>query len=208
MKIKICGLTDPENSKQIASLDIHAIGLVFFTESPRAVSIEQANEIIQELPPFINKVGLFVNANSNFVDQVLNSVNIDTIQFHGDESSSDCSQFQMPFIKAIRMREGTNLLSQAEEFSSASGLLLDSFEEDSYGGTGKSFDWNLIKNNLDLPIILAGGLNKDNIMSAIEKTQPYAIDISSGVEVDKGIKDIGKTKEIIEIVKSIRRIYF
>ena len=203
MKIKICGLTDPENSKQIASLDIHAIGLVFFTESPRAVSIEQANEIIQELPPFINKVGLFVNANSNFVDQVLNSVNIDTIQFHGDESSSDCSQFQMPFIKAIRMREGTNLLSQAEEFSSASGLLLDSFEEDSYGGTGKSFDWNLIKNNLDLPIILAGGLNKDNIMSAIEKTQPYAIDISSGVEVDKGIKDIEKTKEIIEIVKSI-----
>jgi phosphoribosylanthranilate isomerase len=203
MKIKICGLTDPENSKQIASLDIHAIGLVFFNESPRAVSIEQANEIIQELPPFINKVGLFVNANSNFVDQVLNSVNIDTIQFHGDESSSDCSQFQMPFIKAIRMREGTNLLSQAEEFSSASGLLLDSFEEDSYGGTGKSFDWNLIKNNLDLPIILAGGLNKDNIMSAIEKTQPYAIDISSGVEVDKGIKDIEKTKEIIEIVKSI-----
>jgi len=203
MKIKICGLTDPENSKQIASLDIHAIGLVFFNESPRAVSIEQANEIIQELPPFINKVGLFVNANSNFVDQVLNSVNIDTIQFHGDESSSDCSQFQMPFIKAIRMREGINLLSQAEEFSSASGLLLDSFEEDSYGGTGKSFDWNLIKNNLDLPIILAGGLNKDNIMSAIEKTQPYAIDISSGVEVDKGIKDIGKTKEIIEIVKSI-----
>ena len=203
MKIKICGLTDPENSKQIASLDIHAIGLVFFNESPRAVSIEQANEIIQELPPFINKVGLFVNASSNFVDQVLNSVNIDTIQFHGDESSSDCSQFQMPFIKAIRMREGINLLKQAEEFSSAAGLLLDSFEEDSYGGTGKSFDWNLIKNNLDLPIILAGGLNKDNIMSAIEKTQPYAIDISSGVEVDKGIKDIEKTKEIIEIVKSI-----
>ena len=177
--------------------------MVFFNESPRAVSIEQANEIIQELPPFINKVGLFVNANSNFVDQVLNSVNIDTIQFHGDESSSDCSQFQMPFIKAIRMREGTNLLKQAEEFSSAAGLLLDSFEEDSYGGTGKSFDWNLIRDNIDLPIILAGGLNKDNVISAIEKTQPYAIDISSGVEVEKGIKDIGKTKEIIEIVKSI-----
>jgi len=203
MKIKICGLTDPENSKQIASLDIHAIGLVFFNESPRAVSIEQANEIIQELPPFINKVGLFVNANANFVDQVLNSVNIDTIQFHGDESSSDCSQFQMPFIKAIRMREGTNLLSQAEEFSSAAGLLLDSFEEDSYGGTGKSFDWNLIRDKIDLPIILAGGLNKDNVKFALEQAQPYAIDISSGVEVEKGIKDIGKTKEIIEIVKSI-----
>ena len=203
MKIKICGLTDPENSKQIASLEIHAIGLVFFNESPRSVSIEQANEIIQELPPFINKVGLFVNANSNFVDQVLNSVNIDTIQFHGDENSSDCSQFQMPFIKAIRMREGTNLLSQAEEFSSAAGLLLDSFEKDSYGGTGKPFDWNLIREKIDLPIILAGGLNKDNVMSAIEKTQPYAIDISSGVETEKGIKDIEKTKEIIEIVKSI-----
>ena len=203
MKIKICGLTDPENSKKIASLDIHAIGLVFYSESPRVVSIEQANEIIQELPPFINKVGLFVNANSNFVDQVLNSVNIDTIQFHGDESSSDCSQFQMPFIKAIRMREGTNLLSHAEEFSSAAGLLLDSFEEDSFGGTGKPFDWNLIGHNTDLPIILAGGLNKDNVFLAIEKTQPYAIDISSGVEVEKGIKDIEKTKEIIEIVKNI-----
>ena len=109
----------------------------------------------------------------------------------------------MPFIKAIRMREGTNLLKQAEEFSSAAGLLLDSFEEDSYGGTGKSFDWNLIRDNIDLPIILAGGLNKDNVISAIEKTQPYAIDISSGVETEKGIKDIEKTKEIIEIVKSI-----
>ena len=203
MKIKICGLTDPENSKQIASLDIHAIGLVFFNESPRAVSIEQANEIIQELPPFINKVGLFVNANSNFVDQVLNSVNIDTIQFHGDESSSDCSQFQMPFIKAIRMREGINLLSQAEKFSSAVGLLLDSFEEDSYGGTGKSFDWSLIRDNIDLPIILAGGLNKDNVISAIEKTQPYAIDISSGVESKEGIKDLKKMKEIIDLVKNL-----
>ena len=203
MKIKICGLTDPENSKQIASLDIHAIGLVFFNESPRAVSIGQANEIIQELPPFINKVGLFVNASNNFVDQVLNSVNIDTIQFHGDESSSDCSQFQMPFIKAIRMREGTDLLIQAEEFSSAAGLLLDSFEEDSYGGTGKSFDWNLIRDRIDPPIILAGGLNKDNVISAIEKTQPYAIDISSGVELEKGIKDIEMVKDIIKLVKNL-----
>jgi len=159
--------------------------------------------LFKSFRPLLTKLVYFVNASSNFVDQVLNSVNIDTIQFHGDESSSDCSQFQMPFIKAIRMREGTNLLKQAEEFSSAAGLLLDSFEEDSYGGTGKSFDWNLIRDNIDLPIILAGGLNKDNVMSAIEKTQPYAIDISSGVEVDKGIKDIGKTKEIIEIVKSI-----
>ena len=203
MKVKICGITDSENAKKIGQLNINAIGLVFYDKSPRAISIPQANKIIDSLPPFISKVGLFVNSKSSYIDQVLNSVNIDTIQFHGDESPSDCSQFQMPFIKAIRMREGTNLLKQAEEFSSAAGLLLDSFEEDSYGGTGKSFDWNLIRDNIDLPIILAGGLNKDNVMSAIEKTQPYAIDISSGVEVDKGIKDIEKTKEIIEIVKSI-----
>jgi len=203
MKVKICGITDSENAKKIGQLNINAIGLVFYDKSPRAISIPQANKIIDSLPPFISKVGLFVNSKSSYIDQVLNSVNIDTIQFHGDESPSDCSQFQMPFIKAIRMREGTNLLKQAEEFSSAAGLLLDSFEEDSYGGTGKSFDWNLIRDNIDLPIILAGGLNKDNVMSAIEKTQPYAIDISSGVEVEKGIKDIGKTKEIIEIVKSI-----
>jgi len=203
MKVKICGITDSENAKKIGQLNINAIGLVFYDKSPRAISIPQANKIIDSLPPFISKVGLFVNSKSSYIDQVLNSVNIDTIQFHGDESPSDCSQFQMPFIKAIRMREGTNLLKQAEEFSSAAGLLLDSFEEDSYGGTGKSFDWNLIRDNIDLPIILAGGLNKDNVISAIEKTQPYAVDISSGVEVEKGIKDIEKTKEIIEIVKSI-----
>jgi len=203
MKVKICGITDSENAKKIGQLNINAIGLVFYDKSPRAISIPQANKIIDSLPPFISKVGLFVNSKSSYIDQVLNSVNIDTIQFHGDESPSDCSQFQMPFIKAIRMREGTNLLKQAEEFSSAAGLLLDSFEEDSYGGTGKSFDWNLIRDKVDLPIILAGGLNKDNVISAIEKTQPYAVDISSGVEVEKGIKDIEKTKEIIEIVKSI-----
>jgi len=203
MKVKICGITDSENAKKIGQLNINAIGLVFYDKSPRAISIPQANKIIDSLPPFISKVGLFVNSKSSYIDQVLNSVNIDTIQFHGDESPSDCSQFQMPFIKAIRMREGTNLLKQAEEFSSAAGLLLDSFEEDSYGGTGKSFDWNLIRDKVDLPVILAGGLNKDNVLQAIEKVQPYAIDISSGVEVEKGIKDIGKTKEIIEIVKSI-----
>jgi len=203
MKIKICGITDSENAKKIGQLNINAIGLVFYAKSPRAISIPQANKIIDSLPPFISKVGLFVNSKSSYIDQVLNSVNIDTIQFHGDESSSFCSQFQMPFIKAIRMREGTNLFRQAEEFYSAAGLLLDSFEEDSYGGTGKSFDWNLIRYNIDLPIILAGGLNKDNVISAIEKTQPYAIDISSGVETIKGIKDIKKTKEIIELVKSI-----
>ena len=101
------------------------------------------------------------------------------------------------------MREGTDLLIQAEEFSSSAGLLLDSFEEDSYGGTGKSFDWNLIRDSIDLPIILAGGLNKDNVISAIEKTQPYAIDISSGVELEKGIKDIEMVKDIIKLVKNL-----
>ena len=203
MKVKICGITDSENAKKIGQLSINAIGLVFYDKSPRAISIPQANKIIDSLPPFISKVGLFVNSKSSYIDQVLNSVNIDTIQFHGDESPSDCSQFQMPFIKAIRMREGTNLLKKAEEFSSAAGLLLDSFEEDSYGGTGKSFDWNLIRDNIDLPIILAGGLNKDNVISAIEKTQPYAIDISSGVELEKGIKDIEMVKDIIKLVKNL-----
>ena len=203
MKVKICGITDSENAKKIGQLNINAIGLVFYDKSPRAISIPQANKIIDSLPPFISKVGLFVNSKSSYIDQVLNSVNIDTIQFHGDESPSDCSQFQMPFIKAIRMREGTNLLKKAEEFSSAAGLLLDSFEEDSYGGTGKSFDWNLIRDNIDLPIILAGGLNKDNVISAIEKTQPYAIDISSGVESKEGIKDLKKMKEIIDLVKNL-----
>jgi len=203
MKIKICGITNPENAEKICQLNINAIGLVFYNKSPRAISISQAKEIIDSIPPFISKVGLFVNSDPSLVDRVLNNVNIDTLQFHGSESPSDCSQFQMPFIKAIRMNKETNLLMQAEEYSDATGLLLDSFEEDSFGGTGKTFDWSLIKDKINLPIILAGGLNKDNVIKAIKMTQPYAIDISSGVESKKGIKDIEKTKEIIEIVKSI-----
>ena len=203
MKIKICGITNPENAEKICQLNINAIGLVFYNKSPRAISISQAKEIIDSIPPFISKVGLFVNSDPSLVDRVLNNVNIDTLQFHGSESPSDCSQFQMPFIKAIRMNKETNLLMQAEEYSDATGLLLDSFEDDSFGGTGKTFDWSLIKDKINLPIILAGGLNKDNVIKAIKMTQPYAIDISSGVESKKGIKDIEKTKEIIEIVKSI-----
>jgi len=190
MKIKICGITNPENAEKICQLNINAIGLVFYNKSPRAISISQAKEIIDSIPPFISKVGLFVNSDPSLVDRVLNNVNIDTLQFHGSESPSDCSQFQMPFIKAIRMNKETNLLMQAEEYSDATGLLLDSFEEDSFGGTGKTFDWSLIKDKINLPIILAGGLNKDNVIKAIKMTQPYAIDISSGVESKKGIKDI------------------
>jgi len=203
MKIKICGITNPENAEKICQLNINAIGLVFYNKSPRAISISQAKEIIDSIPPFISKVGLFVNSDPSLVDRVLNNVNIDTLQFHGSESPSDCSQFQMPFIKAIRMNKETNLLMQAEEYSDATGLLLDSFEEDSFGGTGKTFDWSLIKDKINLPIILAGGLNKDNVIKAIKMTQPYAIDISSGVESKKGIKDIEKTKEIIGIVRNI-----
>jgi len=203
MKIKICGITNPENAEKICQLNINAIGLVFYNKSPRAISISQAKEIIDSIPPFISKVGLFVNSDPSLVDRVLNNVNIDTLQFHGSESPSDCSQFQMPFIKAIRMNKETNLLMQAEEYSDATGLLLDSFEDDSFGGTGKTFDWSLIKDKINLPIILAGGLNKDNVIKAIKMTQPYAIDISSGVESKKGIKDIEKTKEIIGIVRNI-----
>ncbi len=199
MRIKICGFTSVQNAQQAAMLGIDAIGLVFYEKSPRNVSIESALEIVSALPPFVNRVGLFVNANPSLIDEVLCEVPLDTLQFHGDELAAECSQYSMPFIKALRVNKDTNIIKMADEYHHASGLLLDAFNQDTYGGTGESFDWSLAKADVDLPIILAGGLNPDTVTSAIEQVRPYAVDVSSGVEgAKKGIKDIDKIKKFIK----------
>lgn len=201
-KVKICGFTEAENARQAAIAGVDAIGLVFYDKSPRNVDILRAQEIIEALPPFVNRVGLFVNANTSFVDEVLCEVPLDTLQFHGDESLLDCSQYQMPFIKSLRVKPETNVLQVADEFSSASAILLDSFNPSAYGGTGEAFDWSLACVDISLPIILAGGLNETNVSAAISQVKPYAVDASSGVESAPGVKDIDKIVAFIRNTNS------
>lgn len=201
-KVKICGFTEPNNARDAALAGVDAIGLVFYDKSPRNVDINSAQKIIEALPPFINRVGLFVNANPSFIDEILCEVPLDTLQFHGDESVLDCAQYQMPFIKSLRVKPDTNVKEIAENFSSASALLLDSFSPSSYGGTGESFDWSLACVKISLPIILAGGLTVDNVADAIKQVNPYAVDASSGVESAPGVKDIDKIEAFIRHTNS------
>ena len=201
-KVKICGFTNAENARQAALAGVDAVGLVFYDKSPRHVTIEAAREIVAALPPFVNRVGLFVNANPSLIDEVLCEVALDTLQFHGDETVNECMQYDMPFIKSIGVSSKTDLKKISNDFSKASALLLDSYSSNNYGGTGKSFDWSLARVEIDLPVILAGGLNPDNVAEAISQVKPFAVDASSGVESAKGVKDIDKIKSFISSVRS------
>ncbi|MDH2918761.1 MAG: phosphoribosylanthranilate isomerase [Sideroxydans sp.] len=200
-RVKICGITRVQDALAVAHSGADAIGLVFYKPSPRCVSIAQAVQLARALPPFVTTVGLFVDADAAFVREVLAAVPLDVLQFHGDESPDYCVQFNKPYLKAIRVKEGVDLLQCAADFSSAQGLLLDAFVAGIPGGTGAVFDWSLIPQNLPLPVILSGGLDADNVAAAIRQTHPYAVDVSSGVEVSKGIKDARKIAAFIQEVK-------
>ena len=203
MKVKICGLTNAKNANEVAFLGIDAIGLVFYKKSPRYVNCKKATEIIKALPPFINRVGLFANAKPSFIDKVMHKVALDTLQFHGLETADECCQYTMPFIKAIHIHNESNVERAADIYHQASGLLLDNFDKNLYGGTGKSFNWSLLtKVNIDLPIILAGGISHNTVKDAIKKVNPYAIDVSTGVESTKGIKDIAKIKQLLTNIEN------
>ena len=169
-----------------------AIGLVFYRPSPRYVSLEKAARIVAGLPPFISVVGLFVDAEPDEILQVMQLVRLDLLQFHGNETPEACERFGMPYMKAIRVKPDTNLLQYAEQFKHAQALLLDAFIEGVPGGTGQVFDWNIIPKTLPLPVVLAGGLSPDNVGEAVRQVQPYAVDVSGGVELNKGIKDAAK----------------
>lgn len=196
-RIKICGITNLEDAKSAIDAGADAIGLVFYDKSPRYIAINSAAHIVSNLAPFINFVGLFVDADESFVNKVLDRVAIDTLQFHGQENEQDCTLYNRPYIKAIRMTDDINLSEQCENYSSASALLLDTYVKDVPGGTGKSFDWNTIPEDLAKPIVLAGGLNEANVKDAILQVKPYAVDVSGGVESEKGIKDPVKIKKFI-----------
>ncbi|MDM8565806.1 phosphoribosylanthranilate isomerase [Candidatus Halobeggiatoa sp. HSG11] len=191
-RVKICGITRPQDAIFAADLGVDAIGLVFYANSPRAVEIAQAQAIIQKLPPFVTTVGLFVNAKPNFVQHVLANVSLDVLQFHGEETPDYCVGFSKPYIKALRMRPDINIKQYTQIYTSAQALLLDSYVKGTKGGTGVTFDWQQVPTDLSTPIIVAGGLTADNVTQVITKLQPYAVDISGGVESAKGIKDAEK----------------
>lgn len=207
VRIKICGITRPEDGVAAAEAGADAIGLVFYSPSPRAVSVEAAGAIIRELPPFITKVGLFVDASESEITSVLNTVPLDTLQFHGGEKPVDCSRYFRPYIKAVKMQNGTDLCDQARQYAGAAGLLLDTYVEGIAGGTGRVFDWEIIPRDLSKPVILAGGLTAENVAEAIHKVRPYAVDVSGGVESDKGIKDPKKIQAFINKVAECNHEY-
>ncbi|MCG7872708.1 MAG: phosphoribosylanthranilate isomerase [Candidatus Thiodiazotropha lotti] len=196
-RIKICGITRTEDALAATRLGADAIGLVFYPPSPRSVSPEQAQRIVKSLPPFVTVVGLFVNEDRAVIEQILKQVPLDLLQFHGDESAEDCRGFGRPWIKAIRMRQETDLLSLKQQYADASGLLLDTYQAGVPGGTGKTFDWDLVPQSLAGRIVLAGGLNSENVTKAVESLHPYAVDVSGGVEAAKGIKDEAKIEAFI-----------
>jgi phosphoribosylanthranilate isomerase len=195
--VKICGITRVEDGLAAARAGAHAIGLVFHAASPRAVSVETAREIARSLPPFVTVVGLFVDAPAEQVRTVLQAVPLQLLQFHGAERPDYCAQFPLPYLKAVRVEAGVDLLQYAVRYSAAQGLLLDAFVAGRHGGTGNAFDWDLIPPNLPLPVVLAGGLTPDNVGEAIRRVRPWAVDVSSGVEQEKGIKDAARVAAFI-----------
>ena len=205
-RIKICGITRVEDALAAAHCGADAIGLVFYERSPRHVGIAQAAQLAAALPPFITVVGLFVNAEAVFVREALAQVPLDLLQFHGDESPEYCAQFGKPYIKAIRIKAGVDLLQCASDFRGAKGLLLDAYMEGVPGGTGAIFDWTLIPKDLPLPVILSGGLDAENIAAGIEQVRPYAVDVSSGVEASKGINTQKGIKDAAKVARFIQEI--
>jgi len=205
-RIKICGITRVADALAAARSGADAVGLVFYERSPRHVSIAQAAQLAAALPPFVSAVGLFVNAEAALVREVLGRVPLDLLQFHGDESPEFCAQFAQPYIKAIRVRAGVDLLQCASVFRSAKGLLLDAHVEGTPGGTGATFDWSLIPKHLPLPLILSGGLDAENVAAAVEQVRPYAVDVSSGVEASKGINTLKGIKDAAKIARFIREV--
>lgn len=199
-RVKICGITRPKDGLKAAQLGADAIGVVFYAPSPRYVSHTAARTIVEALPPFVTSVGLFVDAPAEEIIETLKVVRLNLLQFHGDESAEYCEQFGVPYLKALRMREDVNITAFAQEHPNAAGILLDTYQEGVAGGTGQTFDWSMISDDVPLPLVLAGGLDAGNVAEAMSMVHPYAVDVSGGVELKKGIKDPEKMSAFIKEV--------
>ncbi|THF62483.1 phosphoribosylanthranilate isomerase [Pseudothauera rhizosphaerae] len=187
-RIKICGLTRPEDVLAAVDAGADAVGFVFYPPSPRHVAVDQAAALAALLPPFVTAVGLFVNADEAWVRGVLDAVPLQLLQFHGEEGEAECARYGRPWIKAARMRPGIDLIEFSASHPGARGILVDAFV-DGYGGAGEVFDWALIPRGFARPLVLSGGLTPDNVGEAVRRVRPWAVDVSSGVESAKGIKD-------------------
>ena len=202
VRVKICGITRVDDALHAVQSGADALGLVFYEGSPRHVSVQDAAAIAATLPPFVCCVGLFVNAPAGLVESILRQVPLDMLQFHGDETAAYCSAFGKPYLKAVRVHASTDLLKCAADFSGARGMLLDAYVPGVAGGTGETFDWRLIPESLPLPVVLSGGLTAGNVADAIRRIRPWAVDVSSGVESAKGIKDPDMVAQFIANAKA------
>lgn len=202
-RVKICGITRLEDALCAASLGADALGFVFYPPSPRYVAVEQAVSILDRLPAFVTSTALFVNAMRNEVDSLLSATRIDLLQFHGDEDPDFCERFSRPYIKALRVHEGMDITAEAARYPGARAILLDAFVPGIPGGTGTRFDWQAIPRELAPRLVLAGGLAADNVAEAIREVQPFAVDVSGGVEAAKGIKDAEKIRHFMNEVNRV-----
>ncbi len=200
-RVKICGITRVEDAHAAVTHGADAIGLVFYRPSPRYVSPERAGDIVRQTPAFVATVAVFVNPSREEVERVIRECGVSLLQFHGDESPEFCASFPRPYIKAARIRPGLDLINYLSPYVSAGAWMLDAFHDDLWGGTGGAFDWSVVPKRLARPVILSGGLTADNVAGAIRSVGPYAVDVSSGVEAAKGIKDPGKIAAFLEAVK-------
>ena len=200
-RVKICGITRSEDALAAARAGADAIGLVFYPKSPRFLSLEWARELRNDLPPFVMPMALFVNPTAAEVSTVVERVRPGMLQFHGEESPVFCAQFGVPYLKACRVKPGLDLLEYLRPFSGAAGWLLDSHVEE-YGGVGEGFDWSLVPAERGRPLVLSGGLTRENVREAVRRVRPWAVDVSSGVESAKGIKDAAKIAAFIAEVRN------
>jgi phosphoribosylanthranilate isomerase len=209
-RIKICGITLPEDAMVARDLGVDAIGLVFYAASPRAVTLAQAKQIARVAGPFVSVTGLFVNAEASVVEGILQQVPLHVLQFHGEEPAEFCAQFHRPWIKALRMSPDINLEKSLQNYQGASGILFDTYKAGVQGGTGEVFDWGLlVEKSLstagNLPVVLAGGLNAGNVTEAIRAVRPYAVDVSGGVESQLGKKDPKMMADFVDAVRCVAK---
>ncbi len=204
-RVKICGITRVDDAQFAVEQGVDAIGLVFYARSPRCIGVEQAIAICRRLPAFVSSVALFKDADTHTVAQLIKATGIDLLQFHGSESADFCEQFERPYIKALGMagENRDDVVAMAQPYTQARGFLLDSHAPGAAGGTGHTFDWNTVPDNLPGPLILAGGLKVDNVAQAINRVKPYAVDVSSGVEKQPGIKDVDKIRAFMRQVRQM-----
>ena len=202
-RVKICGITCPEDGLAAARAGAHAIGLVFHPASPRYVSVAQAQVIVAALAPLVSVVGLFVDAGRERIADVLSRVPLDLVQFHGAEPADECQSYGRRYLKALHVREGVDLAAQAAAYHDAAGLLLDAFVPGVPGGSGRTFDWAAVPAGLPRPLLLAGGLDAGNVAAAVRRVRPWAVDVSSGVESAPGIKDAGRIEAFMQAVRQV-----